>query len=321
MLELHHVSVEFVSQASVLAVDDVSMCLPDGSRTAIVGETGSGKSVLLLAILRLLPPSARVNGSIAVDGEELLLADKKRMQQIRGGVISYVPQGGGASMNPLMRVGFQVGEPLMEHKGYYKKQAVAAIIPLLKRFNLSREVEMARAYPHTFSGGMRQRAMVAMGISAGARIILADEPTKGLDRRRVELVGQTLNLLGDETLLCVTHDMSFARSISREICVMYAAQQVEMGLTEELLTDPLHPYTRDMIAAMPENGMQCQSAGFAPSHGSYLHHGRGCRYQERCRERCARCGEEPPIIEIDGRKVRCWKYVTGNKRPNKEIYG
>lgn len=234
------------------------------------------------------------------------------MQQIRGGVISYVPQGGGASMNPLMRVGFQVGEPLMEHRGYRKKQAVAASIPLLKRFNLSREEEMVRAYPHTFSGGMRQRAMVAMGISAGAKIILADEPTKGLDRRRVELVGQTLNLLKEETLLCVTHDMAFARTISQEICVMYAAQQVEMGPTEELLTNPLHPYTRDMIAAMPENGMQCQSVGFAPAHGSYLHCSRGCRYQDRCRERCERCKTVPPMVEINGHMVRCWKYVAAD---------
>ena len=195
MLELQHVSVEFASEHSVLAVDDISMQLEKGTRTAIVGETGSGKSVLLLAILRLLPPNAKVRGSILLNGEEILEANRKRMYEIRGGEISYIPQGGGASMNPLMRVGDQVGEPLREHRGYGKRAAFLAGVELLKKFNLLREESMAKAYPHTFSGGMRQRAMVAMGISAGAQIVLADEPTKGLDERRIALVTETLNLL------------------------------------------------------------------------------------------------------------------------------
>lgn len=312
MLELSNISVEFASERSVLAVDDFSLDLPDGSRTAIVGETGSGKSVLLLAILRLLPPNAVVRGRIMLDGEEILAADRKRLGQIRGGIISYVPQGGGASMNPLLRVGFQVGEPLMEHRGYSKKQAVAASIPLLRRFNLSDEEKLSRAYPHTFSGGMRQRAMVAMGISAGAKILLADEPTKGLDGRRVKLVADALNLLERETLLCVTHDMAFAGAVSRRICVMYAAQQVELGPAADVLERPLHPYTRDMIRAMPENGMTYEDRGFAPSHDSYADCARGCRYAGRCRDRGARCGTPPPLFGVDGRKVRCWKYAAAD---------
>ncbi len=312
MLELDHVSVKFSSENSVLAVDDMTMCLADGSRTAIVGETGSGKSVLLLAILRLLPPNAVITGSVRVDGEDLLRADKRRLRQIRGGVVSYVPQGGGGSMNPLLKVGFQVGEPLMEHRGFSKKQAVAASIPLLRRFNLGREEELAQAYPHTFSGGMRQRAMVAMGISAGARIILADEPTKGLDDHRVRMVADTLNRLEGETLLCVTHDMNFARAVSRDICVMYAAQQVEFGPAEAVLSRPLHPYTRDMIGAMPENGMRYEDSGFAPSHEDYGGCARGCRYRHRCRERGERCGEMPPVCDVDGRKVRCWRYAAAD---------
>lgn len=280
MLELKHVSVEFSSENSVLAVDDISMELPEGSRTAIVGETGSGKSVLLLAILRLLPSNARVQGHICLNGEEVLEADRKRMCQIRGGEISYIPQGGGASMNPLMKVGDQVGEPLREHRGFSRKKAFGAGVELLRRFNLLQEERLAKAYPHTFSGGMRQRAMVAMGIAAGARVVLADEPTKGLDERRIALVTEALNLLKTETLLCVTHDMNFAGAISQKICVMYAAQQVEFGDAKEVLEHPLHPYTRDMIAAMPENGMKYEDVGFAPSHGSYLHCDTGCRYRQ-----------------------------------------
>ena len=145
MLELQHVSVEFASEHSVLAVDDISMQLEKGTRTAIVGETGSGKSVLLLAILRLLPPNAKVRGSILLNGEEILEANRKRMYEIRGGEISYIPQGGGASMNPLMRVGDQVGEPLREHRGYGKRAAFLAGVELLKKFNLLREESMAKA--------------------------------------------------------------------------------------------------------------------------------------------------------------------------------
>lgn len=319
MLELQHVSVEFASEHSVLAVDDISMQLEKGTRTAIVGETGSGKSVLLLAILRLLPPNAKVCGSILLNGEEILEANRKRMYEIRGGEISYIPQGGGASMNPLMRVGDQVGEPLREHRGYGRRAAFLAGVELLKKFNLLREESMAKAYPHTFSGGMRQRAMVAMGISAGAQIVLADEPTKGLDERRIALVTETLNLLKTETLLCVTHDMNFAGTISEKICVMYAAQQVEYGDAQEVLQNPLHPYTRDMIAAMPENGMKYEDGGFAPSHGSYLNCDSGCRYRARCKEQKECCRKTPPLADINGHKVRCWSYVDRDEKTDEKI--
>ena len=244
MLELEHISVRFAAGHGVQAVEDVTLTLEDGGRLAIVGETGSGKSVLLLAVLQLLPGSALVSGSARLDGEDLFAAGQKRLREIRGGVISYVPQGGGASLNPLYSVGFQVGEPLMEHRGYSKKKAFLASIPLLKRFQLGREEQLAKGYPHTFSGGMRQRAMVAMGISAGARIIFADEPTKGLDQKRVDLVADTLNRLETEALLCVTHDLQFAAAVCRRVCVMYAAQQVEYGSAAQVLGQPLHPYTQ-----------------------------------------------------------------------------
>ena len=138
MLELEHISVRFAAGHGVQAVEDVTLTLEDGGRLAIVGETGSGKSVLLLAVLQLLPGSALVSGSARLDGEDLFAAGQKRLREIRGGVISYVPQGGGASLNPLYSVGFQVGEPLMEHRGYSKKNAFLASIPLLKRFQLGR---------------------------------------------------------------------------------------------------------------------------------------------------------------------------------------
>ncbi len=311
MLEIDRVSVEFAG-SGVRAVDDVSLTLPEGSRTAIVGETGSGKSVLLVALLRLLPSNAVVTGDVRLNGESVLAADRKRLRQIRGGLISYVPQGGGGSLNPLLKIGFQVGEPLMIHRGFRRRKAVEASFPLLERFNLTPGKEKAKAYPHMFSGGMRQRAMVAMGISAGAGIILADEPTKGLDERRVRMVEEAFRALEGETLLCVTHDILFAGAVSDRICVMYAAQQLEYGDAAAILSRPLHPYTRDLLDAMPENGMRYEDRGFAPPHGSYYDEAAGCRYRDRCRDCTEKCAQPPPLAEFEGRKVRCWKYAAEN---------
>ncbi|MFT3876127.1 MAG: ABC transporter ATP-binding protein [Propioniciclava sp.] len=306
MLDLISVSVEFSSGGGVLAVDDVTLTIPDGDKLAILGETGSGKSVLLLAILRLLPPSARASGQVLLDGEDLLCADPRRMRQVRGGLISYVPQGGGGSLNPLLTVGFQVGEPLIEHRGASKAAAIAASIGLLRRFHLVPAGELAHAYPHTFSGGMRQRAMVAMGIAAGARIVLADEPTKGLDPRRVALVEDAFGQLADETVVCVTHDLTFAERVSRHICVMYAGRQIEYGPTAEVCARPLHPYTADLVRALPENGMVYAGPDPEPTASA------GCPYRTMCRDRFAACAESPPTFDVEGRKVRCWKYAPGH---------
>lgn len=312
MLEINHVSVEFEG-AGVKAVDDMCLCLPEGSRTAIIGETGSGKSVLLVALIRLLPPNARISGEILLDGQDLLSLPEKQMQKLRGSKLAYVPQGGGGSMNPLMTVGYQVGEPRMIHGKESKKSALAAAEKLLERFGLTPGRERSRAYPHMFSGGMRQRAMVAMGIAAGAGLLLADEPTKGLDEARVQTVTQAFRQLRGETLLCVTHDVLFAKAVSDQVSVMYAACQLECGETRRVLEHPLHPYTQDLIAAMPENGMRYEDHGFAPPHEDYLEESKGCRYYDRCRRCWERCKENPPLFDVDGQKVRCWLYADGNR--------
>ena len=165
---------------------------------------------------------------------------------------------------------------------------------------------------------MRQRAMVAMGISAGPRIILADEPTKGLDERRIRMVADALNQLKEETLLCVTHDMKFAKAVGDKISVMYAAQQLEYGTAAQVLEHPLHPYTQDMIRAMPENGMKCEGTGFALSHTEYEAE-TGCRYRKRCAQCREICKKVPPVIEFDGHRVRCWKYAADNGKTDQTI--
>lgn len=317
MLEINHVSVKFSADSDVQAVEDVSLVLPEGSKLALVGETGSGKSVLLLAILRLLPETAQTRGDVLLDGKSIWKMKRKELDKIRGAAISYVPQGGGEALNPLMRVGFQVGEPLMEHKGLCRKEAEAKSVSLLKKFHLGDEEALARAYPHTFSGGMRQRAMVAMGIAADPQIVLADEPSKGLDEKRVALVAETFQQLGEKSLLCVTHDLLFAGKISDHICVLYAAQQVEYGPTEKLMSAPLHPYTRDMLRAIPENGMEVDKAGFAPAHTGYENF--GCRYRHRCKDCMEVCKKMPPLFTVGDEKVRCWLYADASGTADKDL--
>jgi peptide/nickel transport system ATP-binding protein len=306
LLRTEKLSVCFQGGNYVQAVEDISLSVYKGDRLCIIGETGSGKSILLLSILRLLGKNAWVTGDALYRGQSLFSATQKELDRIRGRMISYVPQGSGNGMNPLLRNGFQIGEPLMAHCGFSRSEAEARSVELLRRFHLGREETIAKQHPFTLSGGMRQRALIAMGVSAEAEIMFADEPTKGLDEKRVKLVVQAFRELKKQTLVCVTHDLTFARNIANRVSVMYAANQVEMADAEELFNSPLHPYTRDMIAAMPENGLQF-NAGFAPAHGDEKVI--GCKYRDRCLECDSRCREVPPMVSLGTHQVRCWKYV------------
>ena len=306
MLDIKNVSVKFNSSSQVSAVEDVNMFIEPNSKNVLIGETGSGKSVLLLTILKLLPPSAQISGKIMFENRNLLDMKEKELEKIRGSKIAYIPQGSGNSLNPLLKIGFQVGEPMIEHNGLNKKNAICKSKELLKKFHLGREDEIVKSYPNMLSGGMKQRTMVAMGISAGANLILADEPTKGLDCNRISMVADCFNSLDNITILCVTHDINFAMSIGENISVMYAAQQVEATTKDEFFKNPLHPYSKAMLNAMPENGLIC-NVGFAPSHDLYLDS--GCRFSHRCEFRTDKCAVTPPMFEKRGHKVRCWLYA------------
>lgn len=306
VLSIRDVSVRFAGGNLVQAVERVSLDVFRGNRLCIIGETGSGKSILLLSVLRLLPPSAEITGDVLLKGESLFSLSLKQMDRIRGGEISYVPQGSGNGMNPLLTVGLQVGEPLMAHRGFRRRQAAARAVELMKMLHLGREETLARQYPYTLSGGMRQRALVAMGISADAQLLFLDEPTKGLDEERIRLVADTLNELTGRTMVCVTHDLNFARTVGNRIGVMYAANLVEVADADELYANPLHPYTRDMLDAMPENGLHFRP-GHAPSHDDAAL--AGCKYQARCPDCTEKCRAFPPMADVNGHQVRCWKYV------------
>lgn len=304
MIELNNLSVRF--QGSVKALDGVTLSVPDRKTTVVIGESGSGKSVMLSAILQILPPTAVITGHISLDGMELLDLNEKEMTAIRGTRLSYIPQGGGTSMNPLLTVGYQIAEPLMEKQKMPKKKAISAAIEWMKRLHLGNEEQLAAAFPHTLSGGMRQRALIAMGAIGDAPLLLADEPTKGLDGERVDVVTELFRELQDRTLLCVSHDLNFVRAIADYVVVMYAAQTVEWCSCEEFFAEPLHPYSQMTLEAMPENGLKAHM-GFAPAHKAM--EVLGCRFYNRCPYRGERCSEAPPMVEHCGRKVRCWLYA------------
>ncbi|MDO5422327.1 MAG: ABC transporter ATP-binding protein [Eubacteriales bacterium] len=305
MIEIENLTIAFTKGKPV--VDYLNLSVPDGKRTIVIGESGSGKSMMLSAILQVLPPDAAVSGSIRLDGLELLNLTEKEMKKIRGARLAYIPQGSANSLNPVLTVGFQVAEPIMEVRKKKREEAIRMAVDWMRRLQLGNEERLASAYPHMLSGGMRQRVLIAMGAAAGAEVLLADEPTKGLDKERIERVQDMLLRLEGKTLLCISHDLRFSREIADYISVMYAAEQVEYCTKEEFFRNPLHPYSQMLLAALPENGMKV-TAGFAPPHGK--DQVGGCRFAARCpgcTEQCRRTA--PPMITVGKRKVRCHRYA------------
>ncbi len=305
MLQINDVTVQFGSNPEVVSGAD--MQIHNGEHLAIIGETGSGKSVLLQAILGILPKSARVSGSIKLDGKELLNCSERELNRIRGRQIAYIPQGSGNGLNPLYTIGHQLRETIRKHCRCSKKDATALAVTLLESFGLENGAALCRNYPFQLSGGMRQRVLVAMGIAAGADLVLADEPTKGLDNRRIAQVADAFQQLGDRTLVCVTHDLRFAKTISSHVVVMYASQQIESSSSEAFFYEPLHPYSRTMLEALPENGLQT-NMGFAPAREDSDAQS-CCHFYGRCPYASQKCLKMPPMVSVGERKVRCWKYA------------
>ena len=298
MIEIKNLSVSFGGALPV--VDRLNLKLKPGKTTVIVGESGSGKSVTIAAILRLLPNEASVSGSIKLDGRELLELSDKEMSTLRGKEIGYVPQGGGNSMHPLLTVGAQVAEPIAVHEKLPKHKAFQTAIEWLGKMGLTPAEKVAASYPHTLSGGMKQRALIAMGAAGGAQALLADEPTKGLDSKRIAQVEELFRDLKGRTILCVTHDLRFARNISDDICVMYGGKPVEFTDAASFFADPQHPYSRMMLASLPENGMACPDDFTPPAEQRT-----GCVFYHRCPHRADECLGEVRMLHSGAHHVRC----------------
>lgn len=305
MLEIKDLTVCFGEEGSANAVEQISLKVNDREKVFLIGETGSGKSVLLMAILGMLPRSASITGQAILDGKDILNLPEKEMRKIRGTKIAYIPQGSGEGMNPLLRAGYQIGEPRVLHQKEHMTQAIRAAAGQLERFGLKKEV--LRQYPHTLSGGMKQRSLIVMGVMEEAPVLFADEPTKGLDPTRIEQIVDCFTKLETQTILCVTHDLRFAKATAEKICVLYASQEVEYSEKEAFFEKPLHPYSQAILQALPENGLQV-SEGFAPPRED-ADAQKGCHYRRRCRFCSAKCEETPPMFAVGTRKVRCWLYA------------
>ena len=307
MLHINNLTVQFkgTHQNMMTVLDDFTLHIPQQKSLFLIGETGSGKSILLLAILGLLPHSAIVSGEVWCNDKNLLTCSEQERCHIRGKDISYIPQGSGSALNPIMKIGKQVGERLVDQSICSKSEAMIRTTAQLEKLDFDDGKKWANTYQHQLSGGMKQRVLIASGTIVPTKFIVADEPTKGLDGDRVDEVIDIFADMADTTLICVSHDLHFTRKLADNIVVMYAAQMVEYSEKKLFFNNPLHPYSKLMISSLVENGMH-YDGGFAPPHTAYDN--QGCRFRARCPHAHEKCVKMPTLIDYDGRKVRCWLY-------------
>ncbi len=319
ILEIQGLSTRFeTSRGTVRAVDGVDLSVRRGETLGIVGESGCGKTVLALSILRLVPPPGRIaGGRILFDGRDLLALPEEEMRRLRGREISMIFQEPMTSLNPVFRVGDQVAEVLEVHEGLPRRQALERVVEVFRLVGIPSPETRIRDYPHQLSGGLRQRVMIAMALCLKPRLLLADEPTTALD---VTIQAQILDLIGrlkEETgasVVLVTHDLGVIAEAAQFVAVMYAGIVVEYGAVEDVFASPCHPYTAGLLASVPrarggEEGERRLPAiaGTVPSLDELP---AGCRFSGRCPDVMDICRREEPAVTspAPGRRVRCWKF-------------
>ncbi len=246
----------FTREGIVKAVDDVSLYLNKGETLGVVGESGCGKSITALSIMRLVPdpPGKTIAGSVILDGRNLLELSDDEMRKVRGNEISMIFQEPMTSLNPVLTIGQQIGEALILHQGLNKAEAMARAVEMLDLVRIPEPVQRVREYPHQLSGGMRQRAMIAMALSCNPKVLIADEPTTALDvtiqAQILDLIANLQEKLGTAVIL-ITHDLGVVAETARRVVVMYAGRKVEEASVENLFAEPLHPYTHGLLASIP----------------------------------------------------------------------
>jgi len=300
----------YTGDSPIKAVDGLSFDLPKGKVFGLVGESGCGKSVTALSIMRILPPNGKtVSGRVIFKGEDLLSKTEAEMRRIRGGEISMVFQEPIASLNPLFTIGFQIEEAILAHLKIDRKEAKKRVVELLRSVGMPSPETRVKEYPHQLSGGMCQRAMIAMAIAAEPSLIIADEPTTALD---VTIQAQILELLGKireesgASMIIITHDLGIIAETADSIAVMYTGRIVESADTGTLFRDPRHPYTRGLLESLPkgEGGKLSAIPGMVPRPSELPV---GCKFSTRCRYVIEGCQlSEPSLREIvPGHWVRC----------------
>jgi peptide/nickel transport system ATP-binding protein len=312
-------TVFFTNAGLFRAVDDVSFSVGRGETLAIVGESGCGKSVTALSILRLVPnpPGKIVAGSVTFEGTDLLDLDEAEMRAIRGNRISMIFQEPMTSLNPVMTIGQQITEVVRLHRTMPRKEAWKQVIEMLRIVRIPEPEQRAREYPHQLSGGMRQRAMIAMALACRPALLIADEPTTALD---VTIQAQILALILDLQkelgmgLILITHDLGVVAQTAQRVIVMYAGRKVEEASVETLFADPRHPYTRGLMASiptLPSRGAKAEARlveipGIVPSLTNLP---AGCAFAPRCALAIERCHEEQPPLQAWAADhfAACWR--------------
>lgn len=322
LLEIDNLKTFFYTHYGVIrAVDDVSLRVDNGEALGVVGESGCGKSVLARSIMRLIPnpPGRIVNGSIRLNGRDLLNISSRKMQKIRGNEISMIFQEPMTALNPIYTIGYQLAEIYRKHRRLKKREALAQSVDMLRTVGIPSPENRIGEYPFQMSGGMCQRVIIAMALACRPKLILADEPTTALD---VTIQAQILDIIRDmqdefkTAMILITHDLAvIAETVSR-VLVMYAGQLVEQSDVKDLFNDPLHPYTQGLMDSMPDidNTQSKDSAllneipGIVPD---LCRLPQGCYFHPRCNQRRAKCETEPPRFVRMGsdRWVRCWNYA------------
>jgi peptide/nickel transport system ATP-binding protein len=314
LLEVADLRVRFAgdNRRDTLAVDGIGFSLQRGRTLGIVGESGSGKSVTSLAIMGLLPKdTARVAGSVRFDGEELLGAPEGKLRDLRGDRMAMIFQEPMTSLNPSYTIGDQIGEAVVRHRGASKREARARAIEMLRRVRIPSPEQRVDEYPHKLSGGMRQRAMIAMALACDPRLLIADEPTTALD---VTIQAQILDLLrdlraeGEASIILITHDLGVVAELVDEVAVMYAGQIVERAPVEALFSQPQHPYTVGLLGSLPRLDQKRERlAAIDGAVPDMTAPPPGCRFAARCPFVEPDCRDgEPPTIALSGSHVtRC----------------
>lgn len=320
LLEVKGLTTKFYTQDGVVqAVNGVSYSIEEGETLGIVGESGSGKSVGVMSLIRLIPtPPGKISGGeVLFEGRDLLKVSDEEIRTIRGNKIAMIFQDPMTSLNPVLTVGRQISEALELHLGMDKKQAKARTVELLEMVGIPSAAERVDNYPHQFSGGMRQRVMIAMGLSCNPQLLIADEPTTALD---VTIQAQIIDLvkrLRDEigmSIIWITHDLGVVAGLADRVLVMYAGRIVEEAGVKELYANPRHPYTLGLLGSIPrldeERPEKLKSVDGLPP--DLIDYPQGCPFYARCRYRLDRCLEAPPGLEAVGvgHKVACYVDVT-----------
>ncbi len=316
VLEVRDLHVQIAARhGTVRAVDGVSLDVDRGEAVGLVGESGSGKSMTLRAILGVLPPEAKItSGEILLDGTNLVGLRSSELNHIRGPKISMIFQEPMSALNPVMRVGYQIAEGPSVHLGYSRAKARERALELMRRVGIPDPERRFRAYPHEFSGGMRQRVMIAIALSCDPEIILCDEPTTALD---VTIQDQILRLLAqlcresNVSLIFVTHDLPVVAQLCQRVAVMYGGELVERGSVRDVLLDPRHPYTLGLVRSAPDVEFVRESLVPIPgSPPSLVSPPSGCRFHPRCAFVEEDCTVEPtPLRQVDGdRWTACLHY-------------